>query len=272
MIPKKIHWCWLSNDSLPKLLSACIETWKEHLPDYEIKLWNMQSFDVNSVPYVAEAVKARKWAFACDYIRAYALYTEGGVYMDSDIFVRKNFDFALQNRAFTAMEVHPEEFKQAKLAGLIDEKGNKKEGVRYIHGSQIQAAILGSEKGHPFFKDVLDYYNTHSFIKADGSVDTEMISPFIYANLAVKYGFKFTETEQSLDEGFMIYSTELCAPLVKAANKNSYTVHCCQHSWAEKEKTWLEKAYNRFKVYVCKIIGRHQDFETETLHYLQKIS
>lgn len=271
MIPKVIHWCWLSNDPLPKLLEACIQSWKIHLPDYRIKLWNMQNFDINSVPYVSEAVKAKKWAFACDYIRAYALYTEGGIYMDSDIFVCKNFDFVLKNRAFSAMEIHPDEYKSAKSLGLIDESGNKREGVRYIHGSQIQAAILGSEKGHPFFKDILDYYKTNSFIKDDGSVDIEMISPFIYANIAVKYGFKFTDTAQALSEGLMIYSSELCAPVISEANTNSYTVHCCKHSWAPVKKSFLNKIVTRVKISLYKLLGRYRDYEDVTIDYLRSL-
>ena len=48
------------------------------------------SFDFNSVPYVRDAMKAKKYAFAADYIRLYALYTEGGIYLDFiPIFVSK---------------------------------------------------------------------------------------------------------------------------------------------------------------------------------------
>ena len=85
MIPKIIHFCWLSGDPYPEKIRKCMKTWKKVMPDYEIKLWSMETFDVSSAPvYVQEAVKARKWAFAADYIRMYALYTEGGIYLDSD--------------------------------------------------------------------------------------------------------------------------------------------------------------------------------------------
>ena len=77
MIPKIIHYCWLSNDPLPEKIKMCISTWKEIMPDYEIKLWITENFDVSSVPYVKEAFDSRKWAFAADYIRLSSLYTEG---------------------------------------------------------------------------------------------------------------------------------------------------------------------------------------------------
>lgn len=99
MIPKIIHYCWLSNDPMPAELKRCIKSWKRKLPDYKIKKWDTHNFDIYSIPFVAEACKMRKWAFACDYIRVYALYTEGGIYLDSDVFVRNSLDFCLANIA-----------------------------------------------------------------------------------------------------------------------------------------------------------------------------
>ena len=72
-IPKKIHWCWLSGDPLPVKIQDCINSWKRVMPDYEIVLWDKQRFDIHSVKFVADACNARKWAFAADYIRLYAL-------------------------------------------------------------------------------------------------------------------------------------------------------------------------------------------------------
>ena len=273
MIPKIIHWCWLSNDPLPKLLEACIQSWKEHLPDYEIKLWNMSNFDVNSVPYVSDAVKARKWAFACDYIRAYALYTEGGIYMDSDIFVRKNFDFVLNNRAFSAMEVYPESLQKSIEEGIVDSLGNKNPDARYVLGCNIQAAILGAEKGHPFFRDILNYYNNHRFIREDGRLDTDIIAPCIYANIATKYGYRFVNEEQLLKDDFRLYSSEKFAPLINMATSNSYAVHCAFHSWAE---TNIKLNYlQKIKLYFAKIRNKilHRDSATglEPIVYLNNL-
>ena len=58
-----------------------MKTWKKFLKDYEIIEWNENNFDINSHPFVKAAYEAKKWAFVSDYIRAYALYTQGGVYL-----------------------------------------------------------------------------------------------------------------------------------------------------------------------------------------------
>lgn len=92
MIPKVIHWCWLSGEQLPEKIQNCVDSWKKILPDYKIKCWTTKNFDINSVQYVKEAFDQRKWAFCADYIRAYALYTEGGIYLDSDVEVLKSFN------------------------------------------------------------------------------------------------------------------------------------------------------------------------------------
>ena len=70
-------------------IQDCVDSWKRVMPDYEIKCWNEQNFDVNSVVWVKEALENKKWSLASDYIRHYALYTEGGIYMDTDVKVYK---------------------------------------------------------------------------------------------------------------------------------------------------------------------------------------
>ena len=92
MIPKKIHYCWFGGNPLPSLAVKCIESWKKYLPDYEIKEWNESNFDLNYNDYVREAYEAKKWAFITDVVRLYAMVTEGGIYMDTDVEVLKPLD------------------------------------------------------------------------------------------------------------------------------------------------------------------------------------
>lgn len=77
-IPKKIHYVWLGKAKLPASVKDCIKSWRKHMPEYEIKCWSEENFDLNSVDWVKEAIEQKKWSLASDYIRHYALYTEGG--------------------------------------------------------------------------------------------------------------------------------------------------------------------------------------------------
>ena len=47
MIPKVIHFCWLSGETYPELVCKCIKSWELILPDYEIILWDTQKIDIH---------------------------------------------------------------------------------------------------------------------------------------------------------------------------------------------------------------------------------
>ena len=104
MIPKKIHYVWVGGKEKPNDIKKCIKSWKKHLKDYEIKEWNESNFDINSHPFTKGAYAAKKWAYVSDYIRMYALYNEGGIYLDTDNLVLENLDKFLKDRAFVGFE------------------------------------------------------------------------------------------------------------------------------------------------------------------------
>lgn len=85
MIPKIIHYCWFGGNPLPASAKKCIESWKKYLPDFEIKEWNEQSFDVNSHPYAKMAYGGRRWAYLSDVVRLIVVEHEGGFYFDTDV-------------------------------------------------------------------------------------------------------------------------------------------------------------------------------------------
>lgn len=145
MIPQIIHYCWLSNDSVPKDFLQNINGWKRVLKNYHFIKWDFSIFDKDSSSWVSEAFDNKKYAFAADYIRLYALYTIGGIYLDMDIEVIKSFDHLLDYPYMFAYE-RP-------------------------NAPWIEAGCIGAEKGNYFIKKCLDYYNDRHFIKQDGSLD-----------------------------------------------------------------------------------------------------
>ena len=163
MIPKIIHLCWLSGDPYPMEIQKCLDSWKRHLPDYEIWLWDTKRFDIHSTPWTEQAFAARKYAFAADYIRLYALYNYGGIYLDSDVLVYKNFDALLS------------------LPYFIGED----------YDGAFEAAVIGAEKHMPFVKHLLDYYDGRNFVREDGTYETVMPLPLIIRKQLVQNGYSF---------------------------------------------------------------------------------
>lgn len=189
MIPKIIHYCWLSNDEKPDTIQRCIASWKKHLPEYEFRLWDMNSFDYNSVPFTKDALANRKWPFVSDFVRLYALYHFGGIYLDSDVQVFEKLDDLLDNRLFTGLEMRDKEHTQIFL----------------------EAAIIGSEKGHPFIKQALDYYTARSFYNPDGTMDLTPIPTILSEIMEKEYDWVRTDADQKLTDGIMVYSTKTIA-------------------------------------------------------------
>lgn len=198
-IPKIIHYCWLSNDPVPEQIQKYMQTWKKYLADYEFKLWNFEIFDKNSSLWVKQAFEAKKYAFAADYIRLYAVYTCGGIYMDMDVEVLKPFDDLLNNELMFA----------------YDNNETK----------DLEAGCFGAKKGHPFIGQCLEYYNNRHFIKEDGSLDTLplpcIITP-IYNNTV--------KTEPFPPDYF---TAKAWATGELRVTKNTYTIHHFAASWVD---------------------------------------
>ena len=243
MIPKVIHWCWLSGEPLPEKIQECVDSWSKCLPDYAIKCWTAENFDVHSVSYVEKAYNQQKWAFCADYIRAYALYMEGGIYLDSDVLVLKSFDEFLHHDFFSSVEYIPDIVDSLGInEKYLNHDGTRKKDIPNVYGIGIQAAIMGAIKGHVYMKACLDYYGNLHFKMNKGYDNMAIIAPNIYALNAEQYGFKYKNEDQMLDNGIMIYKDEVfCSS--KFANERTCAVHLVAHSWYA--PTWTQKVYSK---------------------------
>ncbi len=210
MIPKIIHYCWFGQGEKPAQAKMCIESWKKFLPDYELKEWNEYNFDINQNRYVKEAYENRKFAFVTDYVRLYAIYTEGGVYMDTDVEVLGSYNQFLHHHAFSGFE----------------------------NNGYVPTGIMAAEKGSVWAKDLLDEYENRVFIKEDGSLDirtnTEVITEYMLSK-----GLVCNNTYQDFPGLCTMYPSEYFCPKDHGTgiiHKTSKTV--CIHHFAG---SWLKQ-------------------------------
>ncbi len=215
MIPKVIHYCWFSGEKLPKLMQRCLDSWCRTMPDYTIKCWDAQSFDFDSVAFTREAMSRKKYAFVADYIRLYALYTEGGIYLDSDVEVYRNFSPFLESAFFCGTE-----------AFLIDAQPHYR----------MEAAIMAAEPQHPFIRHCLDAYDAQHFLLADGN-SNQTVMPAVISHIAHdRFGYRYENQLQQLPHGMTIHPTsvfanELVPPTV--TQHALYAKHCNAGSWID---------------------------------------
>ena len=111
MIPKIIHYCWFGHNPLPESAIKCIESWKKFFPDYEIREWNEDNFNVDIIPYTKDAYEAKKYAFVSDYARFWILEKFGGLYFDTDVEVIKSMEDIIAEGAFLGAEIDGEKEK-----------------------------------------------------------------------------------------------------------------------------------------------------------------
>lgn len=213
-IPKIIHYCWLSDDPFPQDIERCMASWKKWLPDYEFMLWNTHTFPMTESVWVQQAFEQKKYAFASDYIRLYAVYHHGGIYMDTDVEVVRSFDDLLH------------------LPYMIGTEG----------GGWIEAGVFGAVKNTDWLKSCLDYFNK-PFIKADGSLDMVTLPQVMNGIVSKDYTLKIAdrntiENKIAADKEHTIYLFEkdfFCAKnmgtgvITKTAN--TYTIHHFAMSW-----------------------------------------
>lgn len=234
MIPKLIHYCWFGRGPMPKVVLWCIDSWKKKCPDYTIKLWNEDNFDVNSVPFTKQAYDAKKWAFVADYVRIYALYHEGGICIDADEYVLKSFDDLLDNRLVSCHEYYPgifePYFKELNPADWLpygDEKWINRAGL------SLCANPLMGERHHPFFKDCLDYYNSIDFnYDANSEPYKLQIVGNLITKIAINYGYCYNIKIQTLKDGIVVLGPEtFILNSLFYDRKKSYVIHMALGSW-----------------------------------------
>lgn len=212
MIPKRIHYCWFGRAPIPELAQKCIDSWHKYMPDYEYKLWNEDNFDISCNSYVKEAYEAKKYAFVSDYVRLYALYYEGGIYMDTDVEVLKPYDDLLT------------------LSGFIGFEGTKYHPV----GTGTIASI---PKGQWLQEQLAAYTNIH-FIKADGSYDLTT-NPIRITTIMKQNGFHQDGKEQVYKD-MHVFPVDYFCPRQTTGEiiitENTYCDHHYIGSWNEGKK------------------------------------
>lgn len=226
MIPKIIHYCWLSSDPFPSKIQSCIDSWYLMLPGYQIKLWNLQNTEINQSKWVLDAFNSKKYAFAADYIRLYALYHYGGIYLDSDVEVRKSFDNLLDLPYFMGVDSQ----------------------------NKIEAAVIGTEPHNQWIFECLKYYDSKDFVMQDGHLNTKTLplimeqqikSKWHISLLSKKEDFLFSQNTIQLFPFDYFCSKRHDDGTIKVTS-HTYTIHHFAMSWCSPKNKFLTRCKRVF--------------------------
>lgn len=207
MIPKVIHYFWFSDEEMPPKLQMCLESWREIMPDFQIKKWDLNNTKINT-PFAKQALEDKKWAFLTDYCRMRVLFEEGGIYMDTDVLVVKSFDDLLNNDSFW---------------GTAD-------------NGMIEPVVVGAVKENKIIKQCVEYY------ESDKAIEQAYLEiPKVILPIFEKKGFDINDLNIQEIEGAKIFPFRYFCPLPfeKAdtknyrsfADKDSYAIHLWNANW-----------------------------------------
>lgn len=214
MIPKIIHYCWFGGEK-PEELKKYISTWKK-MYGYKIVEWNEKNCDLSKNKYLKDAYNKKEWAFISDYIRLEVLYKYGGIYLDTDVEIKKKFK---------------------------DEFLNSSMLISFMFNCNLSTAIIGAEPKNLIIKELLDLYVSK---KVERVPNNDMFTKFFLEKFP---DFKLNNKFQILEDNIIIYPKEYFECPSSSVDKG-YSIHHFTGSW-RKEKS----AKKKIKKYIIRIMG-----------------
>ncbi len=157
-------------------------------------LWDKKRINIDNIFWIKEAYSVKKYAFAADYIRFYALYNYGGIYLDADVEVLRSFDNLLNRSYFLGEEC----------------------------GGDIEAAVMGSVAGQDWIKECLDHYEGRHFILGDGKYDMRPV-PLLVNEAVRKYSLEVLPYTYFSPKNYYLGKIDV--------SNNTYCVHHFDGKW-----------------------------------------
>ena len=231
MIPKIIHYCWFGRGEKPELAKKCIASWRKSCPDFEIWEWNEGNCDYLSIPFMAEAYAAKKYAFVSDVMRLIVLEQYGGVYFDTDVEVLRDISPLLDDEGFIGFE-----------------------NDQFVNSGQVMAA----KAHHPVIRAMIEEYKKLHFANADGTA-TPVGCPRLNTDVMERFGLIRNGREQVV-AGIHVYPADYFNPMDSTTGKltkteNTYSIHWYSMSWLPK-KTQIRAKLGRVWRRMRKASGR----------------
>lgn len=155
-IPHKIHYVWVGSEEVPPAVRKMIASWQKTMPSWKIIRWSEKNCPINSNAYAKNMYKQKKFRHVSDYCRAYALEKEGGLYLDTDMYLTHSVEKYLTEPLVLNLE------------------------SSYF----LSAGIMAMRPHHPFAKAWLDFYETCNSEYAQDA--PRIITHLFYQNFSIR--------------------------------------------------------------------------------------
>ncbi|SNZ00283.1 glycosyltransferase family 32 protein [Flagellimonas pacifica] len=214
MIPKKIHFCWYGHGPYNDTINKCIASWKTKLPDYTIKKWDETNTPFDKFPFLRILYKQKKWSFITDYMRLYSIYTEGGIYLDTDIEILKDFGKLLEEEAFVGYQTTLEESKYP-----------------------FNSAVVGSTPKNLFIKECIKETERKQRLKYNAMGGPPIVSKVLIQDYGVnQYKDQTINGVKLLTKDYFFPFSWMEEYSPECITENTVCIHWWEESWTVKKK------------------------------------
>lgn len=208
--PKTIYFCWFGRGELSATAKKCLASWERYAPGYRIVCCDEDVFDIGSHPWTKAAYAAGKYAYVADYVRFWAIYNFGGVYMDlGSELVRDITQLCETCSPFSAIE----ELSRTATTGLI----------------------VSAPSHDPIMGDALAAYDSLQFSDNPDFLRAHTVNE-IFTGVLEAHGFVREDTMQMVGEWTLLPSSAF-NPVYGFGGyhikKDTYSIHHYSGSWVE---------------------------------------
>ena len=213
-IPRILHAVWFGTQP-PSEVSERLTSWKRLNPTFELRIWN-ESNSPTHVPYLRNALAGGFWANASNFVRLWALYREGGIYLDTDVELVSSLDALLDDACFLGFET-----ERLELDDLVNN------------------AVMGARPEHPFVGRCLELL----LGEFHGTEEAHLSSPVLVSRVArdfglARYGDQVLAEEVRLYRREIFYPFSFDEPPTPEVPAESLTVHHWAASWCQPRPFW----------------------------------
>lgn len=188
-----------------------MSSWRRVMPDFRLKEWNETNSPLDNV-YTSAAYGQRQWSRLSNYVRLHALYTEGGVYLDTDVEAVRTLKPLLRHQCFLGFQVEEEQ---------VD---------------WVNSAVLGARPGHHFLRRALEL--TVRLFEAEGEFYR---GPAVATAVLKELGLSAYGLQEI--EGVCVYPAEFFYPYPwfgkfspDCITEKTFCVHHWAGSWMKQEQ------------------------------------
>ncbi len=196
-------------------------SWETFCPGFEIVRWDESNAPVQGNLYARQAYQVRKWAFVSDYVRLHALFTQGGIYLDTDVELTAPLDHFLGQEAFCGFE-SPE---------------------------KVATCLIGSVPCHPLLRELTEQYRLLPFLR--GGVPDCITNVERITALLIEKGLSPDGQAQTV-AGMTVYPCDYFSPKSLVDGKITRTPNTCAiHHFSA---SWMTSR-QRLHTYIAQKLG-----------------